>query len=439
MKQMEPGIVLKYCQPLDAFVKIRIFTEEETLDLLRSARFPGRREFVQLVVNACVVNYNEQVLPRARHRDLPGSPEETLYPYCVEINPQLDIQKVAIPVAGGESQGTLHLFEEAKKQSTAARRERYLSLEARLAAQVVGQDEAVRKVAKALQRAAVGIRNPARPIGAFLFIGQTGVGKTELARALARTVYQDPAKFIRIDCSEYALPHEYAKLIGAPPGYIGHDEGGHLTEAMKRAKEGVVLFDEIEKADHKVHNILLQLLDEGVLTDSKGTRVSFADSIIILTSNLGIRQIEAYQNRVGFDPTGRERLPHGARVATTMKAVKEFFRPEFVNRLDDVIVFRTLDGADVERISDLILADVAAHAKRAGLAVQFDAAVRAHLAREGYRAEYGARELRRTVERLIETPLSLEMLEGRFKEGDRIRVGVKNGAVTFRRVRRPAA
>ncbi len=438
MKQVEPGIVMKYCQPLDAFVKIRIFTEEEASALLRSIRIPGRREFIQLVANACVVHYNEQVLPRVRHRDLPGSPEEVLYPYCIEINPQLDIQKVTIPVTTTDAETGLHLLDDIRKSSAAATRERFAKLETKLSAQVVGQDEAIRTVAKALQRAGVGIRNAAKPVGAFLFIGQTGVGKTELARAIARTVYQDPAKFIRIDCSEYALPHEYAKLIGAPPGYIGHDEGGHLTEAMKRAKEGVVLFDEIEKADYKVHNILLQLLDEGFVTDSKGVRVSFSDSIVILTSNLGIRQIEEHMNRVGFDRKNREDLDHGERRRSSMKSVKEFFRPEFVNRLDEVVVFKTLSRADVESIAGLMLTDVSKHAKNAGLSLQFDPHLKGFVAQEGYKVEYGARELRRAVERLIETPLSTEVLEGRLKEGDRVKVALKNGAITFRRLKRAA-
>ncbi len=438
MKQVEPGIVMKYCQPLDSFVKIRIFTEEEAQAILKSTRTPTRREYLQLVVNACVVHDNEQVLPRLRHRGLSGSLEEILYPYCIDINPQLDLQKVTIPVTSTETEAGPHLQEEIRKTSSAAARARFVQLESRLALQVIGQDEAIRTVARALQRAAVGIRNTARPIGAFLFIGQTGVGKTELARAIARTVYQDPAKFIRIDCSEYALPHEYAKLIGAPPGYIGHDEGGHLTEAMKRAKEGVVLFDEIEKADSKVHNILLQLLDEGFVTDSKGSRVSFADSVIVMTSNLGIRQIEAHQNRVGFDPRERDGLSHAERTRTSVKSVKQFFRPEFVNRLDEVVVFRTLSPENVASIASLMLADAARHAKSAGLSVQFDPHVKSHIAQEGYRAEYGARELRRAVERLIETPLALEILDGRLKEGDRIKVSLKNGRVAFRRLKRSA-
>jgi ATP-dependent Clp protease ATP-binding subunit ClpC len=305
-------------------------------------------------------------------------------------------------------------------------------METQLRRHVVGQETAITSVSRAVKKAMTGLRDPARPIATFFFVGQTGVGKTELAKAITQYLFQDPARMLRVDGSEYALPHEYAKLIGAPPGYIGHSEGGYLTEEMKKKGRAVVLFDEIEKADPKVHNLLLQVLDEGMITDSHGAKISFADAIVILTSNVGVEEVREARDRIGFDRAKRAALDREALYGCTVDALKREFRPEFLNRIDEVVLFNALKLEDCVRIVERFLGDVVHHATQAALRLTWTANVPKFLAEAGFSPEYGARELRRTVQDLVENPLADRILDGEFKRGDEVQVVVKRGAIAFR-------
>jgi ATP-dependent Clp protease ATP-binding subunit ClpC len=303
-----------------------------------------------------------------------------------------------------------------------------------LRTRVIGQDKAVEVVCKAVKKAAVGLRDPERPVGAFLFVGHVGVGKTELAKALADYLYDSQNRMIRVDCSEYALPHEYAKLIGSPPGYIGHNEGGYLTEAAKELGEFVVLFDEIEKAHGKMHNILLQLLDEGMVTDSKGFKVSFRNAIVLMTSNLGVREVEDLRSAIGFDHQTRQDVTYEERKQEINGALKKAFRPEFLNRLDDILVFNTLTLEDSVKIVDKMMGELTVIARRAGLGITVDNDLKRHIAEVGFRPEYGARELRRTIKRLIEEPLTDQLLGGDLEDGDLVHISLKDGQPLVSRI-----
>jgi ATP-dependent Clp protease ATP-binding subunit ClpB len=309
-----------------------------------------------------------------------------------------------------------------------AERERLTRLEEVLATRVIGQEEAVRAVANAVRRSRAGLQDPNRPIGSFIFLGPTGVGKTETARALAEFLFDDEHAMVRIDMSEYMEKHSVARLVGAPPGYVGFEEGGQLTEAVRRRPYSVVLFDEIEKAHPDVFNILLQILDDGRLTDSQGRTVDFRNTVIIMTSNIGSTYI--------LEHTGDDRAVVEAQV---MGALRQHFRPEFLNRVDDVIVFRPLGKGEIEHIIDLQLARLEKLLADRKLSLQLTPEAREILATEGYDPAFGARPLKRAIQRLLQNPLAMAVLEGKFSEGDHIVVGVDpKGELTFTKSGEPA-
>ena len=320
--------------------------------------------------------------------------------------------------------------------------EKLLHIEEALHERVIGQDKAVESVADALRRARAGLKDPKRPIGSFIFLGPTGVGKTELARALAEYLFDDEEAMIRLDMSEYQERHTISRIIGAPPGYIGYDEGGALTEAVRRRPYRVILFDEIEKAHPDLFNVLLQILDDGRLTDGQGRTVDFRNTIIIMTSNLGTSSES--RGRFGFvtsraqDDGARE-----VRQEQVEKALREAFRPEFLNRIDEIIVFEPLTEKELERIVGLMLNEVLNRLSERQVAFEVTDAARQALVKEGYDKVYGARPLRRTVQRRIETPLSRRILAGEYAEGDVVRVDFQDGNFTFEReaapVREPLA
>ncbi|MDQ3674547.1 MAG: ATP-dependent chaperone ClpB [Gemmatimonadota bacterium] len=309
-----------------------------------------------------------------------------------------------------------------------AERERLTRLEEVLATRVVGQEEAVRAVANAVRRSRAGLQDPNRPIGSFIFLGPTGVGKTETARALAEFLFDDEHAMVRIDMSEYMEKHSVARLVGAPPGYIGFEEGGQLTEAVRRRPYSVILFDEIEKAHPDVFNILLQILDDGRLTDSQGRTVDFRNTVIIMTSNIGSTYI--------LEHTGDDRAVVEAQV---MGALRQHFRPEFLNRVDDIIVFRPLGKGEIEHIIDLQLARLEKLLADRKLTLKLTPQAREVLATEGYDPAFGARPLKRAIQRLLQNPLAMAVLEGRFTEGDHTLVGVDpKGELTFTKSAEPA-
>jgi len=417
MMHMEPNVVLKFFDPLDAFVRIRHFTADEIARLLRTARLTDRRSYIGLVINACVLHLTPQLLEH----------EEGLYRLCAEVNPSLEIHKVTITAA--EEPSPIHLLE--RRRDDAPRDYRRLGdMETALARRVVGQEAAISSVSRAIKKAMTGLRDPARPIATFFFVGQTGVGKTELAKALTLYLFEDSSRMVRIDGSEYALPHEYAKLIGAPPGYIGHDQGGLLSDAARQGGPFTLLFDEIEKTDPKVHNLLLQVMDEGFVTDNHGARVSFGNAVVILTSNVGAEEAEALRHQIGF---GKPAADSRAAAEEFFKAVKAGFRPEFVNRLTNVVFFNPIGLGECEQIARILLGEVQKHASNVPLTVRFERRVPRYLAEKSFRPEYGAREIRRTVESEIEGRLSEMLIAGALAEGDSVTVKVSRGALQFHR------
>ncbi len=304
--------------------------------------------------------------------------------------------------------------------------ERLGNLENALKERVIGQDEAITAVAGAIRRGRLGLKDPMRPIGSFIFAGKTGVGKTELCRALSSALFGSSDAMIRLDMSEYMEKHSVSKLIGSPPGYVGYDEGGLLTEKIRRNPYSIVLFDEIEKAHPDVFNLLLQILDDGTLTDSQGRRTDFKNAIIIMTTNLGAR-IRGEVGRLGFS-TGDEREKDKERVEN---ALRQVFRPEFLNRIDEIIYFRSLTSEDLKKITELLLVSVADRIEATGVFIDFEESVAQTVAEQGQAEEYGARQLRRTITKLIEEPYSTAFLSGKFKKGDLIRAYGENGVVKF--------
>jgi ATP-dependent Clp protease ATP-binding subunit ClpB len=300
--------------------------------------------------------------------------------------------------------------------------QKLLRIEENLHQRVVGQDEAVEAVANAVRRSRSGLSDPNRPVGSFIFLGPTGVGKTELARALAGFLFDDGQALIRLDMSEYQEKHTVARLIGAPPGYVGYDEGGQLTEAVRRRPYSVVLFDEIEKANPDVFNVLLQLLDDGRLTDGQGRTVDFRNAVVIMTSNLGSQQIQEMANRDFEDVQ-----------AAVQQVLRDNFRPEFLNRVDETIVFRSLTKEQLAEIVDIQVTWLQKRLAERKLGLSLTEAARRLLAERGWDPVYGARPLKRTIQRLVQDPLAMRLLEGDFAEGDSVEVDVEGGGLRFRK------
>ena len=286
--------------------------------------------------------------------------------------------------------------------------------------QVIGQDEAVSKITKAIQRNRVGLKDPKKPIGTFIFLGPTGVGKTELARALARYMFDTEDALIRIDMSEYMEKFSISRLIGAPPGYVGYEEGGQLTEKVRRKPYSVILLDEIEKAHPDVYNVLLQVLDDGILTDGLGRKVDFKNSIIIMTSNIGVRQLKDFGTGVGFATTAIKENADNLTKGVIQKALQKTFSPEFLNRIDDVIVFNNLGKEEIHKIIDIVLSGVFDRLEKLGYQIELTSAAKDFLAEKGYDPQFGARPLHRAIQKYVEDPLAEEILNTNINEGDTI-------------------
>src|SRR4051812_22463593 len=291
-----------------------------------------------------------------------------------------------------------------------------IRMEDELHKRVVGQDEAVTAVSHAVRRARAGLKDPRRPIGSFIFLGPTGVGKTELARALAEFLFDDEQALTRIDMSEYMEKYSVSRLIGAPPGYVGYDEGGQLTEAVRRRPYQVILLDEIEKAHPDVFNVLLQVLDDGRLTDGQGRTVNFKDAVIVMTSNVGSHVISQF-GEDSDDTAGYERMK-----SAVTDALRATFRPEFLNRIDEVIVFHPLGDEELARIVELLVADLRRRLSDHDLTLELTPAALALIGREGHDPQFGARPLKRSVQRLVENPLARALLQGQFPAGATISV-----------------
>ena len=298
-------------------------------------------------------------------------------------------------------------------------REKLVKMEERLGQRVIGQREAIEAVANAVRRSRAGLQDPNRPVGSFMFLGPTGVGKTELSRALAEFLFDDETNLVRLDMSEYMEKHSVARLIGAPPGYVGYDEGGQLSESVRRHPYSVVLFDEVEKAHPDVFNVLLQVLDDGRITDGQGRTVDFKNTVIIMTSNLGSQFILDRD----LSPTESERR--------VTEALRGHFRPEFLNRIDEIVIFDRLSDDDLKSIVAIQLRSLTKRLEAMKMTLELSDEAATLLARDGYDPVYGARPLKRAIQRQILDPLSLEILEGRFKEGSHIVAQVRDGGLMF--------
>jgi len=308
------------------------------------------------------------------------------------------------------------------KELVKEEREKLLNLEKELSKWIIGQEAAIRSVASAIRRSQSGIKDPNRPIGSFLFLGPTGVGKTELAKRLAQILFGSKDKMIRLDMSEFMEKHSVSKLIGAPPGYVGYEEGGKLTEAVRRNPYSIILFDEIEKAHPEVFNLLLQILEEGTLTDSQGKRVSFKNTVIIMTSNIASDEI-------------REMTERGEPYERIKEKVKskllQFIKPEILNRIDEFIVFHPLSKEQLERIAELLLKELRERLKERGIELRWTEEVPSLIVKLGYEPSFGARPLRRVIQKRIEDPLSIKIIENTFGKGDVVEVSVKEGEFVF--------
>ena len=306
--------------------------------------------------------------------------------------------------------------------------EKLLQMKETLSKQIIGQDEALEIIAKSIRRTRSGLKNPLRPIGSFIFLGPTGVGKTELAKVLAEYLFEDPNALVRIDMSEYMEKFNVSRLIGAPPGYVGYDEGGQLSEKVRRKPYSVVLLDEIEKAHPDVFNILLQVLDAGELTDGSGRKVDFRNTILIMTSNLGTREA---QKSAGFGFTGTKSTDHERMAAKMLEEVKHIFRPEYLNRLDEIIVFRLLSRKDILQILDIYIKELNERLVDRNIDIVLTKKAKDYLVDKGYKPETGARMLRRAVEKHLEDPLAEELIRGQFQDGGTIQVRIKGDELIF--------
>ena len=307
---------------------------------------------------------------------------------------------------------------------------RLLACESALKTRIIGQDEAVAAVAKAIRRSRSPLKDPRRPGGSFIFLGPTGTGKTELAKTLAEYLFGSKDALISFDMSEFGSQYEVSKLIGSPPGYVGHEEGGQLTKAVRRNPYSVVLFDEIEKAHPDIFNILLQVLDEGRLTDSQGKTVDFRNTVVIMTSNVGAREI-AQDASVGFGTTGESGLTANEIKSRAMGELKRLFRPEFINRVDDIVVFQKLQGESLTRIAELLVDDLRQRLIANGMNIVLTDDALAKIVREGTDVSNGARPLRRAIQKLIEDPLSEELLAGEWNAGDTVLCDVADEQFVF--------
>ena len=319
---------------------------------------------------------------------------------------------------------------------TQAESKKLLNMEAELHKRIIGQDAAVTALSKAIRRSRSGLKDPKRPAGSFIFLGPSGVGKTELSKALAEFLFNSEDALLSFDMSEYMEKHTVSRLVGSPPGYVGHEEGGQLTEKVRRKPYSVVLFDEIEKAHEDVWNILLQILEDGIVTDSQGRRVDFKNTIIVMTSNVGAKNITAAEKPLGFDGSDpdaqKDEAQSFARIReAVMTELRQTFRPEFLNRIDEIIVFRQLTEDNIRQIARRMLDVTGARMAQQGITLAADDDAVAELARDGFDPQYGARPLRRAIQNMVEDAVAEKMLEGELKSGDTAHVRLRDGKVVI--------
>jgi len=438
------------------YVKIKQFKEDDAVDILKKRYFHSPTSFNTFIVSVCVIDFEDLFLLLDNMgiptRVAPPILMNELYELCKSVNTFLTYENAqeladeSEEKPGKEGDGKPYRTTTAGPMSQHAKKgkqqkfkdvpkEDLLKLSDNMKVFLIGQDEAIETLTDAIQRASVGLKDPIRPIGSFLFAGRTGVGKTLATKVLADELIKGRDNLVTIDCSEYSSDHEYAKLIGAPSGYIGHEQGGVLTNAMMKNPFAVVVFDEVEKASSKVHELMLQILEEGRLTDGKGQRVSFKDSIIVMTSNVGAQEISSISKTIGFGDASK--ITETKKDGALKEALKKKFKPEFLNRIDAVVNFRTLAKKDYMRIIDIELFKLNDNLKHnetdyKDLDLEFNKSVGSFIFKEGINEEYGARPLKRCIETEIATPLARKILNEDLSIEAIIKVGFKRGKATFK-------
>lgn len=422
---------------INRYLEIKVFKETDMESILKQRYFHNRSSFQTFIVSVCVVDadglyamLDEMGIPQ---RVAPPILMHEVYELCKELNPFLtfeNAQKLSDALDEDDEeaptvkrQSPSRMSSHAKSQAKAKKKDKkkfkdvpkedLLKLGDAMKVFLIGQDEAIENLVDAIQRASVGLKDPERPIGSFLFAGRTGIGKTLATKVLADELIKDRNNLVTIDCSEYSADHEYSKLIGAPSGYIGHDQGGILTNAVLESPFSVIVFDEIEKASHKVHELMLQILEEGRLTDGKGQHVSFKDTVIVMTSNIGVTEVDDIKKTIGFGDVAK--ITESKKDQAIEEALKKKFKPEFLNRIDSVINFRSLSKDDYMRIIDLELYKLNDNLRNndteyKGLTLEFDTRIKNFIYKNGINDEYGARPLKRCIEKEVSTRLARMLL-----------------------------
>ena len=453
IEDLEFTIVKKWWKRINQYIEIKKFLEKDMEAILIQKFFHDRSSFQTFIVSLCVVN-SEDLFTMLdamgiSNRVSPPILMHEVYDLCKIANPFLifeNAQELSDEELEDEDSSTTRnnqtsMVGQAKRQKQRKKlkfknvsKKDLLHLGNAMKVSLVGQDEAVDLIVDTIQRASVGLKDPIKPIGSFLFAGKTGCGKTLSAKVLADELIKDKKNLITIDCSEYSSDHEYSKLIGAPSGYIGYDQGGYLTNAVLESPFSIVVFDEIEKASSKVHELLLQIMDEGRLTDGKGKSVSFKNTVIIMTSNVGIKEVNAVKGTIGFGDVSE--LTDVKQNKAIYKAIKSKFKPEFLNRIDSIVNFKPLTRKDYMRIIDIELYKLndnlrhnATEYKKCELT--FDNKVKGFIFKKGINEQYGARPLKRCIEREVSTPLAKRLLKDNITPDSRISVGITKGKISF--------
>jgi ATP-dependent Clp protease ATP-binding subunit ClpA len=445
---------------INRYVGIKKYDEKDIESILSKRFFHNRSSFQAYIVSVCVIDSEDLFIMLDNmgvpNRVAPPILMHEVYELCRESNPFLtyeNAQELTDKLEDedeGESpknqkpQSPNRMASHARQQNTKKKKQKktfkdvhkedLLKLSDTMKVFVIGQDAAVDQIVEAVQRASVGLKDPVKPIGSFLFAGRTGVGKTLTTKVLADELIKDRNNLVTIDCSEYSADHEYAKLIGSPSGYVGHEQGGILTNAILEDPFSVVVFDEIEKASHKVHEIMLQILEEGRLTDGKGQKVSFKDTVIIMTSNIGVSEVDDVKKTIGFGDVGK--LTEDKKTKAIDGAIKKKFKPEFLNRIDSVVHFRSLTKSDYVRIIDIELYKLNENLRTndtefKDLELEFDKKIKAHIFKHGIDEDFGARPLKRCIEKEIATPLAVRLLRGDIDINATVLVTMRNSKVDF--------
>jgi ATP-dependent Clp protease ATP-binding subunit ClpA len=465
LSDLEFQVRQQWWKRINRYLEIKVFKETDMESILKQRYFHNRSSFQTFIVSVCVVDadglyamLDEMGIPQ---RVAPPILMHEVYELCKELNPFLtfeNAQKLSDTLEEDDEetpnvkrQNPSRMSSHAKSQAKSKKKDKkkfkdvpkedLLKLGEAMKVFLIGQDEAIENLVDAIQRASVGLKDPERPIGSFLFAGRTGIGKTLATKVLADELIKDRNNLVTIDCSEYSADHEYSKLIGAPSGYVGHDQGGILTNAVIESPFSVVVFDEVEKASHKVHELMLQILEEGRLTDGKGQHVSFKDTVIVMTSNIGVSEVDDIKKTIGFGDVAK--ITEKKKDQAIEEALKKKFKPEFLNRIDAVINFRSLSKDDYMRIIDLELYKLNDNLRNndteyRGLTLEFDARIKNFIYKNGINDEYGARPLKRCIEKEVSTRLA-RMLLNEIDTADKltIKVSAYRSKPTFKIVENP--